>query len=107
MLADQKKTVFDEDLIAIVDEQTRAEEFARYTSTPSPSISARISVRQPPCVCVPVTIFTSRQRLRRRRSGCGISVIKKLTHTEDTVLQDYRVGAVTMGTDARVQPMWF
>ena len=102
MLADQKKTVFDEDLIAIVDEQTRAEEFARYTLD---SLAINIGKDQRPAATV--RLRTS-DNIYLEGSGSGdggldaaFSVIKKLTHTEDTVLQDYRVGAVTMGTDAQ------
>ncbi|MGI6456075.1 MAG: 2-isopropylmalate synthase [bacterium] len=102
VLADQKKTVFDEDLIAIVDEQTRAEEFARYTLD---SLAINIGKDQRPAATV--RLRTS-DNIYLEGSGSGdggldaaFSVIKKLTHTEDTVLQDYRVGAVTMGTDAQ------
>ena len=102
-----KKTVFDEDLIAIVDEQTRAENSPAILGLP------RHQYRQDRRPAATVRLRTS-DNIYLEGSGSGdggldaaFSVIKKLTHTEDTVLQDYRVGAVTMGTDARVQPMWF
>ncbi|MEW6235969.1 MAG: 2-isopropylmalate synthase [Candidatus Omnitrophota bacterium] len=99
-LADLKKTVFDEDLIVIVDEQSRASDYARYALD-----DFSISIGQDKKPKASVRLRSNGDILEGSGTGDGaldavFSVIKNLTNMEDAVLVDYHVGAVTRGTDA-------
>lgn len=100
-LADMKKTVFDEDLIAIVDEQSRAHDYARYVLE-----DVFISIGQDKKPNASLRIRADGEMVEGSGSGDGaldaaFSVIKKLTDMDDAVLVDYHVGAITLGTDAQ------
>jgi len=101
VLADAKKTVFDEDLLAIVDEQSRSEDLVKYILD---DLIIKIDKNDKPSATV--KIRTNGDIIEGSGSGDGAldaaySVIKKLTGMEDAVLVDYHVGAVTIGTDAQ------
>ncbi|MFB3784932.1 MAG: 2-isopropylmalate synthase [bacterium] len=100
-LADRKKTVFDEDLIAIVDEQTRSVEQARFVLQ---DLFIKIGPDMKPSATV--RIQANGETLEGSGTGDGaldaaFSIIKQLTGMQEAVLVDYSVGAVTVGTDAQ------
>lgn len=102
VLADRKKNIFDEDLIAIMDEQARTEDQGRYKLE---TLSITIDENQKPWATVRIRTGDD---IIMEGSGSGdgaldaaFTVIKRLTDTEDAVLVDYHVGAVTVGTDAQ------
>lgn len=100
-LADLKKTVYDEDIIALVDEQSRSTEVGRYVLE---DMFISIDKNQKPTASI--RIKDNGSMIEGSGTGDGaldaaFSVIKNLTHTEDAVLVDYHVGAVTLGTDAQ------
>ncbi|MBI1389100.1 MAG: 2-isopropylmalate synthase [bacterium] len=100
-LADLKKTVFDEDLIALVSEQTKADEQWKYkleylwfSSDPDRIPNAKVKLKTPDGV------------MEGEGQGDGaldaaFSAIKTMTGMEDVQLIDYHVGAVSRGTDAQ------
>ncbi|MDP8244950.1 MAG: 2-isopropylmalate synthase [Candidatus Hinthialibacter antarcticus] len=100
-LADLKKTVFDEDLIAIVGSQAQSEENWKfkynhlwYSSDPDKKPKAKVKLE------------TADGIIEGESDGDGavdaaFSSIKTLTNMEDAVLIDYHVGAVTRGADAQ------
>ena len=100
-LADRKKYVYDADLIALADEHARSEEFERFhleglAITTGKDQQSRANVK----------LRTNGDFLEEEGTGDGaldaaFSVIKKLTKQEEAVLTDYRVDAVTTGTDAQ------
>ncbi|RJP26487.1 MAG: 2-isopropylmalate synthase [Candidatus Omnitrophota bacterium] len=99
-LADLKKNVFDEDIIAIVDEQSRAADYGKYSLE---DLSINIEKQQKPNAHV--RLRSNGDIVEATGAGAGaldaaFSVIKQLTGMEDAVLVDYHVGAVTTGTDA-------
>src|SRR3989339_321334 len=99
-LADLKKIIFDEDLLVIVDEQSRASDYARYNLE---DIFIRIGQDKKPSASIRLRV--DGDILEGSGTGDGaldaaFSVIKNLTNMEDAVLVDYHVGAVTRGTDA-------
>ncbi len=100
-LADLKKNVFDEDIIAIVDEQSRSSDYGKYTLD---DLSVNIEKEQKPNAHV--RIRSNGDILECTGNGDGaldaaFSAIKQLTDMEDAVLVDYHVGAITTGTDAQ------
>ncbi|HQH71547.1 MAG TPA: 2-isopropylmalate synthase [bacterium] len=100
-LADRKKTVFDEDLIALADEQTRSVEQARFVLQ---DLFIKIGPDMKPSATV--RIQANGESLEGSGTGDGaldaaFSIIKQLTGMQDAVLADYNVGAVTVGTDAQ------
>ena len=102
VLADKKKTVYDEDLIALVDEQSRGVDAEKFTlcgleistgknKTPSATISIKVS---------------DGQIIEKTATGDGaldaaFSAIKEITGNHDATLVDYRVESITGGTDAQ------
>lgn len=100
-LADAKKTVYDEDLMAIVDEQSRMADRAKYVLQ---DLFIRIDKNEKPSATV--RLQANGNGIEGSGTGDGaldaaFSVIKQLTHMEDSVLVDYHVGAVSSGTDAQ------
>ncbi len=100
-LADAKKTVFDEDLVAIVDEQSRKAGQVKYVLQ---DLFIKIDKNEKPTATVRLT--DNGDSIEGSGTGDGaldaaFSVIKQLTQMEDAVLVDYHVGAVTVGTDAQ------
>lgn len=100
-LCDAKKVVFDEDLMAIVDEQTREKDQAKYVLQ---DLFIKIDKNEKPTATV--RLQTNGDGIECSGTGDGaldaaFSVIKRLTDMEDVVLVDYHVGAVTLGTDAQ------
>jgi len=101
ILCDKKKTVYDEDLIVLVDTQVREEDNHRFSlerlsiSTGGDKPIATVAVKTP-----------DGQIIEKTESGDGaldaaFSAIKEITGNTETVLVDYRVEAVTGGTDAQ------
>ncbi len=100
-LADLKKTVFDEDIIVIVDEQARAEDYGKYKFG-----ELKISYDEDNRPTAKVRIHSNGDTLEESGTGDGaldaaFSIIKKLTGMEEATLVDYHVNAVTVGTDAQ------
>ncbi|MBN2327437.1 MAG: 2-isopropylmalate synthase, partial [Candidatus Omnitrophica bacterium] len=100
-LCDAKKTVYDEDLMAIVDEQSREKDQAKYILQ---ELFIKIDKNEQPVATV--RLQTNGDSIECTGTGDGaldaaFSVIKRLTDMEDVVLVDYHVGAVTLGTDAQ------
>lgn len=101
-LADRKKTVFDEDLIALVDEQTRQFEDERYQL--EDLVITIVDHDQHPSAKVKLTCDGE----AKEGSGVGdgaldaaFTVIKELTGMTEVTLTDYNVNAVTRGADAQ------
>ncbi|MBD3267377.1 2-isopropylmalate synthase [bacterium] len=99
-LCDKKKNVYDEDLIALVDEQAREEEDK--FSLEALSISTG---QQPPSATVSIKTRDG-QLIEGTASGDGaldaaFTAIKQITENQDIVLENYHVDAITSGTDAQ------
>lgn len=100
-LADIKKTVFDEDLIALVDSQTREADQDGYRLD-----DLTLTVDKTAINSASVVIVKNGESYKGEGKGDGaldaaFSVIKELTGMQDAVLIDYHVGAITLGTDAQ------
>jgi 2-isopropylmalate synthase len=98
-LADLKKTVFDDDLIAIVEQQARASEVGRYSLR---ELRIEIDKTGPRAT---VALTCNGDTLEDSGTGDGgldaaFSVIKKMTGLEHSRLISYNCSSVTQGTDA-------
>ncbi len=101
-LADLKKTIFDEDLISIVEQQARAADLGRYTLR---DLRIEIDKRGPRAT---VVLGCNGETLEGSGTGDGgldaaFSVIKKISGLEDSSLISYNCSSVTQGTDALAQ----
>ena len=100
-LADRKKTVFDEDLIALVAEQMRGSEVDRYRLD-----DLRISIDQNENPQAHLRILDQGETKECKAIGDGsldaaFTAIKEITEKGELQLIDYHVGAITRGTDAQ------
>lgn len=98
-LADLKKTIFDDDLIAIVEQQTRSAELGRYILR---DLRIEIDKSGPRAT---VVLSCNGDTLEDSGTGDGgldaaFSVIKKITGLEESRLVSYNCSSVTSGTDA-------
>ena len=98
-LADVKKVVFDDDLIAIVEQQTRAGEVDRYKLK---DLRIEIATEGPRAT---VTLECNGEPMKDSGTGDGgldaaFSTIKKMVGLEESVLMSYKCSSVTQGTDA-------
>ncbi len=98
-LADVKKVVFDDDLISIVEQQTRAGELGRYKLQ---DLRIEIAKSGPRAT---VVLQCNGETLEDTGTGDGgldaaFSTIKKMSGFEDSVLMSYNCSSVTQGTDA-------
>lgn len=100
-LADRKKAVYDTDLIALVDQHARDKEITRFKLA-----GLKITTGADEQAQAKVKIDDNGTILEETGTGDGaldaaFSVIKRLTGTEDCRLTDYRVDAISTGTDAQ------
>lgn len=100
-LCDRKKAVYDTDLIALVDQHARDKEVTRYKLK-----SFKITTGADEQAMAHITIDDNGALKEDSGSGDGaldaaFSLIKKLTGTDDCRLVDYRVDAISTGTDAQ------
>ncbi len=99
ILADKKKTIYDEDLFALADAQ-EGDDGSKF-------ILKKMSISTDgEAPAADIILEKEGQEFVGQGTGDGpldaaFSVVKKLTGTEDTVLTDYNVSAITRGTDAQ------
>ena len=98
-LADLKKTIFDDDLVAIVEQEARAADAGKYVMK---DLRIEIAKSGPRAT---VVLGCNGDTLEETSSGDGgldaaFSAIKKMTGFEDSVLTKYNCSSVTQGTDA-------
>ncbi|MFH1744211.1 MAG: 2-isopropylmalate synthase, partial [bacterium] len=98
-LADLKKTIFDDDLIAIVEQQARSAEVGRYVLR---DLRIEIAKTGPRAT---VVLGCNGDKMEENASGDGgldaaFSAIKKITGLEESRLIRYNCSSVTQGTDA-------
>lgn len=101
VLCDKKKTVYDEDLIALVDQQVLEEGSERFAL-------AELSINTGEGEPTATVVLKTREGDTLQKTGTGdgaldaaFSAIKELTGNTDVVLVDYHVNAITSGTDAQ------
>ncbi len=100
-LADRKKAVYDSDLIALVDQHARDKEITRFKLM---GMSIRTSADEQAKASIKIDDNGTEKEDTATGDGAldaAFSLIKRLTDTEDCVLTDYRVDAVSTGTDAQ------
>ncbi|HPA44624.1 MAG TPA: 2-isopropylmalate synthase [bacterium] len=102
VLADLKKTVFDEDLIVIVHQQALSGDLDRYILH---DLMIEVGKNGPSAT---VVLRSNGDTFQESGSGDGaldaaFSVIKKMTGLEESVLTNYNCSSVTQGTDAIAQ----
>lgn len=100
-LADQKKTVYDDDISALVDDEVRDHEFIRFIDM---SIKSGIRASE-----VLLTLEVDKQNKKIEFTGNSGSVdaafnaIRKIFPHPEATLSLFSIGAVTQGTDAQAK----
>lgn len=100
-LADKKKEVFDDDILALVSDETDRDETIRFHS-----LQVRAGSRGPQTAKLELTVNGDTHEAVSEGNGPVDAIfraIRKIVPHEDSVLQLYNVHAVTGGTDAQAE----
>lgn len=101
-LADQKKTVYDDDIVALVDDEVRNHEFIRFID-----MNVKSDIHQGSYVKLVLEV-ENQQKIAEfiGKSGsvdAAFNAIRKIFPHPDAVLALFSIGAVTHGTDAQAK----